>query len=110
MYTFLSVLYLILVIIMIIVVLMQEPRESGLSAAFGGMQQILGVRGIPTFFTRLTWGLGAAFMILSLILAVINNPAHRAVKTPRASESAPMEQKVKETQNQKVPQIPQEGR
>uniref|UniRef100_A0A7C2K4C0 Protein-export membrane protein SecG n=1 Tax=candidate division WOR-3 bacterium TaxID=2052148 RepID=A0A7C2K4C0_UNCW3 len=110
MYTFLSILYLILVIIMIVVILMQEPRESGLSPALGGMQQILGVRGIPTFFTRLTWGLGATFMILSLVLAMLNNPAHRAVKTPKASQTAPIEQKVQEPQEQEIPQIPQQGR
>jgi preprotein translocase subunit SecG len=110
MYTFLSVLYLFIVIIMIIVILMQEPRESGLSPAFGGMQQILGVRGIPTFFTRLTWALGAVFMIFSLVLATLNNPARRVIKTPKASETAPIEQKTEESQNQEVPQIPQQGR
>ncbi len=106
MYSFLSILYLLLVIIMIVVVLIQEPRESGLSPALGGMQQLLGVRGMPTFFTRLTWALGVVYMVFSLILAAIS-PAHTISKSTAPSEKAPFEQKSQQTQETEIPKIPQ---
>jgi len=107
MYSFLTVIYVLLVLVMIIVILMQEPRESGLSPAMGGMQQLLGVRGIPTFFSRLTWALGAFFMVFSLVLATVN-PAHRVIKGAESKEKAPFEQKTGETQEQQVPLLPEQ--
>lgn len=108
MYTLLSILYVILVVVLILIILLQEPRESGMSPALGGMQQILGVRGVPTFFTRLTWGLGAVFMVLSLILATIN-PSRGLIRERKIEKEAPVE-KSKPVEPQQEPEIPGQGR
>ncbi len=105
MYTFLIILYVILVLILIIVVLLQEPREGGMSPALGGMQQLLGVRGVPTFFTRLTWGLGALFMILSLVLATIN-PARVSLRGQGQKQKAEPVQETQQQENKEIPQLP----
>ncbi len=78
-YKILVVIYLVTVILMIIVILLQEPKEGGLSAGIGGagVENILGVRGAPTFFTKLTAALGAIFLTLSLILSLLHSPAQR---------------------------------
>lgn len=80
MYMVLLILYFILVLVLIGVVLIQEPRTSGgLGIAFGGgVENVLGVKSAPTFFTNLTIGLGAAFGILAFILSLMSG-------TPRVS-------------------------
>jgi len=105
MYGVLMALYILLVLIMILVILLQEPRESGFSPALGGMQQLLGVRGVPTFFTRLTWGLGVVYMILSLVLATIN-PGQRIIKEKVKETKVPAEQR----EGGQAPQLPEQGR
>ncbi|MCD6087471.1 MAG: preprotein translocase subunit SecG [Candidatus Hydrothermae bacterium] len=68
--------YLIVVILMIGAILVQKPRGGGLSGALGGggMENILGARGAPTFFTKLTAFLGGFFLVLSLVLSILNAP------------------------------------
>jgi len=68
-YKILILIYLITVVLMVIVILLQEPKEGGLSTGIGGagVENILGVRGAPTFFTKLTAALGAIFLTLSLL-------------------------------------------
>ena len=76
MYTLLLVLYIIIVILMALVILIQEPKQGGLGGVFGGggMENILGAREAPSFFVKLTAGLGAVFIIMSLFLSYINQP------------------------------------
>jgi len=76
-YGILLFLYILVVILMIGVILVQQPRGGGLSGALGGtgMENILGVRGAPTFFQKLTAILGGIFIILSLILSLLHAPA-----------------------------------
>lgn len=92
--------YLLVVLIMIGAILIQQPRGGGLSATFGGtssMENILGVRGAPTFFTKLTAVLGALFLILSLLLSFLHSPVRqpgsaieRAVKKQQALNLPPV--------------------
>jgi len=109
MYSLLLGVYLIIVIIMIMIILVQQPKEGGLSPMFGGgMENILGVRGAPTFFTKLTAALGTLYIILSLVLSAINSP--RRVK--RAQVPVETQKQVEQTQPQEqqtIPQIPEEG-
>jgi len=72
MYVFLLFLYFILVLILIAVILIQEPRSSGLGIFGGGVENIIGVRSAPTFFTNLTVGLGVAFGLFALILSLLS--------------------------------------
>ncbi|MGB4729379.1 MAG: preprotein translocase subunit SecG [Candidatus Hydrothermia bacterium] len=108
MYSFISVIYVLLVLVMIVVILMQEPRESGFSPSMGGMQQLLGVKGIPTFFTRLTWALGVVFMVFSLILSA-TNPAQRMIRRSGGEEATPIQKRETEMPQQ-MPELPGGGR
>lgn len=102
MYTVLLVLYIIVVILMALVILIQEPKQGGLGGVFGGggMENILGAREAPSFFVKLTTGLGTVFMILSLFLSFINQPQggarsayekalERAMKQQQATQQQP---------------------
>ncbi len=74
MYVALIVLYILLVLVMIVVVLIQEPRTGGgLGIAFGGgVENVIGVKTAPTFFTNLTIGLGVAFGVMAFILSMMS--------------------------------------
>ncbi len=76
MYSLLLVLYIIIIILMAVVILIQDPKEGGLGGVFGGggMTNILGAKEAPSFFVKLTAGLGTIFIILSLFLSYINQP------------------------------------
>jgi preprotein translocase subunit SecG len=74
-YGFLLFIFILLVIFMIFVILIQQPRSAGLGSFLGGTETVFGAKGTVTFFTKLTAGVGAAFMILSFILSMLNRPA-----------------------------------
>ncbi len=59
---------------MILIILIQQPRTAGLGSFLGGSETVFGAKGTVTFFTKLTAGIGAAFMILSFILSMLNRP------------------------------------
>ncbi len=63
-----------IVLVMVVVVLLQEPRSGGgLGIALGGgVENMIGVKTAPTFFTNLTVGLGAAFGLLALVLSLLS--------------------------------------
>jgi len=72
-YGILIVVHILIAALLITVVLMQSGRGGGLSGAFGGGgggQTLFGGRGATTFLTKMTWFLGAAFMVTSLLLAL----------------------------------------
>ncbi|MCS7245741.1 MAG: preprotein translocase subunit SecG [candidate division WOR-3 bacterium] len=74
-YGFLLFIFVILVIFMILIIMIQQPRSAGLGSFLGSAETVFGPKGTVTFFTKLTAGIGAAFMILSFILSLINRPA-----------------------------------
>lgn len=54
-------------------VIMQSGRAAGLGAIAGGAETLFGrKKSMDKLFGRLTVGLGIAFMVLSLALAVLN--------------------------------------
>jgi preprotein translocase subunit SecG len=66
-YTLLIVLIAIVAVLLVLVVLAQKSK-GGVSAQFGGSStQMIGVRKTGDILERLTWGFGAALMVLSLI-------------------------------------------
>jgi len=74
-YGILLFIFTLLVIFLILIIIIQEPRTAGLGSFLGGAETVFGARGTVTFFTKLTAGLGALFMILSFILSMMNRPA-----------------------------------
>ncbi|MDB4988359.1 MAG: Preprotein translocase subunit SecG [Myxococcaceae bacterium] len=87
MYTFLSILYVLVCLFLILVVLLQ-PGRGGVGGAFGGggSQTVFGGSGAGNFLTRLTSISAALFMMLSGTLAYMSSSSDKSLE--RASEAA----------------------
>ena len=83
----LLVAYVVISLLLILVVLMQRPKQEGLGAAFGGgmTDQMFGAQ-TTNVLQKGTVYLGALFIILSLVLAIlIGNQNHqKAINMPDA--------------------------
>lgn len=85
MFTFLSILYVVVCIFLILVVLLQSGKSGGMGATFGGgSQTVFGGAGAGNFLTRLTAMSAALFMILSATLAYLSSNSEQSLE--RASE------------------------
>jgi preprotein translocase subunit SecG len=75
MYGFMVTLFILVCVLQIITILLQSSKGGGLAGAFGGgsMGAMFGSRGTATFLSKLTAGLATAFMVLSLILAIMTS-------------------------------------
>jgi preprotein translocase subunit SecG len=87
MYTFLSVVYVLVCLFLILVVLLQ-PGRGGVGGAFGGgsSQTVFGGSGAGNFLTRLTSVSAALFMLLSATLAFMSSSSDKSLE--RAAEAA----------------------
>lgn len=63
--------HLLLALVLTVVVLLQRSEGGGLGIGGGGGGGIMSGRGAATALAKLTWGLGTAFVITSLVLTVI---------------------------------------
>ncbi len=70
MYTFISVLILIVCILLILTVLVQNSKGGGLASNFSASNQIMGVKKTTDFLEKFTWGLAASLLILCLAAAM----------------------------------------
>jgi preprotein translocase subunit SecG len=97
----LLVIHLLIAIALVVVVLMQRSEGGGLGIGGGG--GMMSTRGQANFLTRATAVLAAAFMGMSLLLAILaaggSQPSVLVDEAPPAAESAPAE-------DDGVPQIP----
>jgi preprotein translocase subunit SecG len=97
MFGVLVVVHLIVSLCLIGAVLLQSGRGGGLAGVFGessATQAMFGGRGAATFLTRATWGLGSAFFLLSMLLAVLTT------STPRAHKSLIQQRAAQQTGEQ----------
>jgi preprotein translocase subunit SecG len=64
--------YVFICLLLIVVILLQQGKGGDIASAFGGgsSQAAFGARAGATFLTKMTAGLAAAFVVLSLTLAV----------------------------------------
>jgi preprotein translocase subunit SecG len=87
MYTFLSIIYVLVCLFLVLVVLLQ-PGRGGVGGAFGGgsSQTVFGGSGAGNFLTRLTSISAALFMILSASLAYMSSSSDKSLD--RAAEAA----------------------
>jgi len=67
MYAIFSVLIIITCILLLLVVLVQNPKGGGLSATFGGGNQVMGVKKTADFLEKATWYLAIALLLFSLM-------------------------------------------
>ncbi len=71
MITLVEILHILVSILLIIVVLLQGGENVDITAAFGGVSQAaFGPRGSVTLLAKVSWVLGAIFMVTSVTLAV----------------------------------------
>jgi preprotein translocase subunit SecG len=71
MITLVEVLHILVSILLIVAVLLQGGENVDITAAFGGTSQAaFGPRGSVTLLAKITWVLGAIFIITSVTLAV----------------------------------------
>ena len=97
-YNLFVVLILIVSVLMILVVLMQESKGGGLSSQFSSSNQIMGVRKTTLFIEKLTWGLAAIMVVISVICAYV---APKAV-----TEESVMEKKATQTETTNPTNMP----
>ena len=83
-YNLVLVVHVVVCFVLIVVVLMQSSKGGGLAGAFGGGgdQTVFGGHETATFLTRATTYLAVAFMLLSLLLALLTS--NRSTSRPRS--------------------------
>ena len=89
MYLLFVVLMVLAAVLMCFVVLIQNSKGGGLSSSFASSNQIMGVRKTTDFIEKLTWGLAAFMVIVSVATAYV-------VPSQTEGSSVIMDQAVKE--------------
>lgn len=85
MYTGLVFIIVFLAICMCLIVLIQESKGGGLASSFSASNQIMGVRKTTDVIEKVTWGLAAAIVVLSIVSVYV-------IPTVTTEESAVMRQ------------------
>ncbi len=67
----LEILLALVAVVLIFFVLLQVPKQSGLSSGLGGGGNLIGGRGVEGGLVRLTSIAGGLFMLICLLLAII---------------------------------------
>ncbi len=75
--TVILVIYVMLVVALISLILIQKSEGGGLGIGGGGMSGLMTGRSSANFITRLTTGLIAAFMVVSLLINILSKLDHR---------------------------------
>ena len=88
-YTLLVVLIVLVAILMIFIVLIQESKGGGLASNFSSTNSIMGVRKTTDIVEKLTWGLAAALVVISVACAYV---APQAAGESSVLEGATQEQ------------------
>ncbi len=67
MYTAIVILMIIVCVFLVLAVLVQNSKGGGLASGFASSGQVMGVRKTADFLEKLTWGLAAGLISLSLL-------------------------------------------
>ncbi|AFZ68828.1 preprotein translocase subunit SecG [Deinococcus peraridilitoris] len=67
----LEVLLALVCVVLVFFVLLQVPKQAGLSASMGGGGNLFGGQGVEGGLVRLTAVAGGLFMVICLLLAII---------------------------------------
>lgn len=91
MHSFILVCHVSIAVVMVIVVLLQSGKGGGLGAGFGGggANTLFGSSGGGNFFTKLTMGLAAAFMVTSLALTALRGKEMKSSIFDNGAASVP---------------------
>ena len=74
----LLILQFVLAVVLSIVILLQKSSSIGLGAYSGSNESVFGAKGPAGFLTKLTFTLGAAFIINTLVLGYMYNQQHKS--------------------------------
>jgi preprotein translocase subunit SecG len=74
-FAFFVAIHVLVCVALVLIVLLQAGRGGGLAGAFGAQtaQTLFGGRGAATFLSKATQWLAAAFMVMSILLAVLSS-------------------------------------
>lgn len=101
-YGLLVALYILVCFLLMGLILIQKSKGSlGIGNIGGSMQMLFGGGGGQSFLQKLTWGLGAIFMTLSLVLALMRSSQQGT------SRYLPSRQAPTQEQRSTVPAAPQ---
>lgn len=108
MFALLVTLTLIAAVLLIGVVLIQKSKGGGLSSAFAGSNQIMGVRRTNDFIEKITWWLAGAVCVLA-VLATYFMPNSVGRVGARVSAPAQTEQVAGGNYETALPAAPQDA-
>lgn len=87
MYTFLSVLIIIVSVLLVLIVLVQNSKGGGLASNFGQGNQIMGVKKTADFLEKATWVLAVSLLVICLVASMtITNPNKAGTQQTTTSE------------------------
>jgi preprotein translocase subunit SecG len=66
MFTFITILIVIVAIFLVFAVVIQNSKGGGLAAGFASSNQVMGVRKTTDFLEKITWGLAGALVVLCI--------------------------------------------
>ncbi len=96
MYTFVSILILIVSVLLGLIVLVQNPKGGGLAANFSGGTQFMGARQTADFLEKASWTLAVILLVLSLTATMV---VPRAVSN-QGGQDTELRNKIDNTQTQ----------
>jgi preprotein translocase subunit SecG len=67
-----SILFVVVCIALILFVLIQQPKQSGLSSSMGTGKDFFGGRGFEGGLVKITSALGVSFIVLALLLSFLS--------------------------------------
>jgi preprotein translocase subunit SecG len=96
MYIAIIILIVVLSILLTLFVLVQNSKGGGLSAGFSSSNQIMGVRKTTDFVEKMTWGLVAAVVVLSVVSVGVHK--HQSIGLNNESEIKDQVQHAKQAE------------
>jgi preprotein translocase subunit SecG len=102
-----EILTVIVCILLVMVVLVQDSKGGGLSSAFGGSNQIMGVRQTTDFLEKATWVLAISLLALSLLSAYFMQTSSTTTSNGIESVSKQRADAAPAMQQRQAPQAPQ---
>ena len=116
MYTIILALHVFVCILLIIAVLLQNSKSSDLGAALGGGSgEMFGPKAPSTIMNKITTVIAAAFLVLSLVLAILSGLGEKSImqgggsvmqgveSTLPQSSTLPQNNEGSKTDNQQAP-------
>ncbi|MDR1746593.1 MAG: preprotein translocase subunit SecG [Tannerella sp.] len=78
MYTFLTILILLISVFLVLIVLVQNSKGGGLASGFASSNQVLGVRRTTDFLEKATWTAAGALVALCIIITAFIGPKEQS--------------------------------